>query len=598
MDADYVTFTSSSTVKNFLEVTGGRMPERARMVSIGPVTSATAARCRHRAVTSRQGATTRKGWSRRCSPTPGIWPTGTRLCRWARSRSPSCPTTGTRTSSPGSAGGDRAARARSAGGRSDARNSRRRCPPRRPGAGGRRRPGGRGRPPRGRRPRRGVGAARRRAPRGRRLPRRPRQRAAGARRTRLGGVDEAVDVSATSLRLEPVAPTFHGRDVFAPVAAHLAAGRPLAAAGEAIDPGSLVGLDLPEPRRDGQRAASRHVLYVDRFGNLVLDARRPDDLGAEPGSSATIDSRGRARVSGGPWRDLRGRGAGGARRLRRLLGPARDRGRSWQRRRAARRRARRRAEADARVVSLRRAAPPPPASPTRPTTARASWRWPAPPSGTVVTADEQTAGRGRHGRRWSAPAGAALLCSAILRPLEAHHALLPLAVPLAVCEAAESLAPVECRVKWPNDVWLGERKLAGVLIEARPPDWAVIGVGLNLSIADDEFPDDLRWPATSLGHGVGVDQALAALREALGRWVAAGPDEVVAAFESRDALRGREIAWEGAGGVEAARGRAGRGHRRARQPDRGDRRGRAASAWAPARSACVSRPERRLSAEA
>jgi BirA family biotin operon repressor/biotin-[acetyl-CoA-carboxylase] ligase len=171
------------------------------------------------------------------------------------------------------------------------------------------------------------------------------------------------------------------------------------------------------------------------------------------------------------------------------------------------------------------------------------------PSGTVVTAGEQSAGRGRTGRKWSAPAGSALLCSAILRPLEAHHSLLPLAVPLAVCDAAEALAQVECQVKWPNDVWLQERKLAGVLIEARPPDWAVIGVGLNLSIPDDGFPDDLRWPATSLGHGVGIDQALVALREALGRWTTAGPGEVVAAFEARDALRGREIAWDGAGGT-------------------------------------------------
>jgi BirA family biotin operon repressor/biotin-[acetyl-CoA-carboxylase] ligase len=170
------------------------------------------------------------------------------------------------------------------------------------------------------------------------------------------------------------------------------------------------------------------------------------------------------------------------------------------------------------------------------------------PSGTIVTADEQTEGRGRTGRTWSAPAGAALLCSAILRPLEAQHSLLPLAVPLAVCEAAEALAPVECQVKWPNDIWLGERKLAGVLIEARPPDWAVIGVGLNLSIPDEGFPGDLRWPATSLGQGVGVDQALAALRESLGTWTAAVPAEVVAAFESRDALRGREVAWEGSGG--------------------------------------------------
>ena len=161
--------------------------------------------------------------------------------------------------------------------------------------------------------------------------------------------------------------------------------------------------------------------------------------------------------------------------------------------------------------------------------------------------------RGEDGPAENGPrlAGSALLCSAILRPLEAHHSLLPLAVPLAVCDAAEAVAPIECRVKWPNDIWLEERKLAGVLIEARPPDWAVIGVGLNLSIPDDGFPDDLRWPATSLGNGVGVDQALVALREALGRWTAAGPGEVVAAFEARDALRGREIAWEGAGGSGA-----------------------------------------------
>lgn len=183
------------------------------------------------------------------------------------------------------------------------------------------------------------------------------------------------------------------------------------------------------------------------------------------------------------------------------------------------------------------------------------------PSGTVVTAGEQTAGRGRKGRRWSAPPGSALLASVILRPLEARHALLPLAVPLAVCEAAEALAPVGCAVKWPNDVWLRERKLAGVLIEARPPEWAVIGVGLNLTVADEDFPADLRWPATSLGHGVGVDQALAALLAALGRWTAAGPEAVAAAFARRDALQGRDVFWEGAGEPTAdasvAAGRAG-----------------------------------------
>ena len=136
-------------------------------------------------------------------------------------------------------------------------------------------------------------------------------------------------------------------------------------------------------------------------------------------------------------------------------------------------------------------------------------------------------------------------------------------MPLAVCEAAEALAPVECQVKWPNDVWLEERKLAGILIEARPPDWAVIGVGLNLTIADDDFPDDLRWPATSLGHGVGADQALAAFREALGRWVAAEPGEV--ARRSLRAMRcgaarsaGRGVAAQAAGS-QVGRGASTRG---------------------------------------
>jgi BirA family biotin operon repressor/biotin-[acetyl-CoA-carboxylase] ligase len=177
------------------------------------------------------------------------------------------------------------------------------------------------------------------------------------------------------------------------------------------------------------------------------------------------------------------------------------------------------------------------------------------PSGTVVTAGEQSAGRGRHGRVWSAPAERALLYSAILRPLELEHVLLPLAVPVAVCAAVEALAPVECAIKWPNDVWISERKVAGVLIEARPPDWAVIGIGVNVAIADADFPDDLRWPATSVGHDATVADAREAVSAALGRWAEAPAAEVVNEFRRRDALSGREIAWEGAGeGAGTARG--------------------------------------------
>jgi BirA family transcriptional regulator, biotin operon repressor / biotin---[acetyl-CoA-carboxylase] ligase len=216
------------------------------------------------------------------------------------------------------------------------------------------------------------------------------------------------------------------------------------------------------------------------------------------------------------------------------------------------------------------------------------------PHGTVVTAAKQTAGRGRQGRTWTAPAGKALLYSAMLRPLDERHLLLPLSVPLAVCDTAEELEPgIECAIKWPNDVWVDGRKLAGVLIEAKPQDgWAVIGVGLNLSIAPNEFPPDLRETAVSLfglsagsqgevssgasrsgpgrvtpaakRHRISPPKAVMgtrrdlpltpltaaeALSRHLDRWVEADRDAILSAWRSRDALRGREISWDGGAGV-------------------------------------------------
>jgi BirA family biotin operon repressor/biotin-[acetyl-CoA-carboxylase] ligase len=189
------------------------------------------------------------------------------------------------------------------------------------------------------------------------------------------------------------------------------------------------------------------------------------------------------------------------------------------------------------------------------------------PNGTVVTADEQTAGRGRQGRTWTAAPGSALLFSAIVRPLGKRHPLLPLAVPLAVCETAERLRPgIECKVKWPNDVHLDGRKLAGILIEARPQEeWAVLGIGLNLTIAEDEFPAELRDRATSLftdshaavpyGRHSGirnssaVEAARVGLSEALERWVEADSGTILAAWRERDTLLGREVSWERGSGV-------------------------------------------------
>jgi S-adenosylmethionine hydrolase len=105
-----------------------------------------------------------------------------------------------------------------------------------------------------------------------------------------GGVVEAVDIAHSAFRLEPVSATFHGRDIFAPVAARIAAGVPLAEAGEPCDPAELIQLELPRARHeDGVLVA--HVLYVDRFGNVQLDARH-DDLdgsGLRLGQALTLE---------------------------------------------------------------------------------------------------------------------------------------------------------------------------------------------------------------------------------------------------------------------------------------------------------------------
>ena len=106
---------------------------------------------------------------------------------------------------------------------------------------------------------------------------------------RLGGVEEAVELANPAYRLEPVAHTFHGRDVFAPAAAHLAAGVELAELGPGIAAKELVRIDLPAPSI-GTRRIRATVVYVDRFGNVQLNLTRDDlaQVGIEPGSKLEI----------------------------------------------------------------------------------------------------------------------------------------------------------------------------------------------------------------------------------------------------------------------------------------------------------------------
>ncbi len=169
------------------------------------------------------------------------------------------------------------------------------------------------------------------------------------------------------------------------------------------------------------------------------------------------------------------------------------------------------------------------------------------PHGTLVTADEQSAGRGRQGRAWTAPPRSAVLMSVLLRDLDERHALLPLAAAVAVCEAV----PVEATIKWPNDVWIERRKIAGMLVEGRPQEgWAVLGIGLN--VTTDSFPPELAELATSLrlaGYETTVSSVLGDLVASLSRWVEAPPDSVLAAWRSRDALKGKRVRWSDGEGI-------------------------------------------------
>ena len=168
------------------------------------------------------------------------------------------------------------------------------------------------------------------------------------------------------------------------------------------------------------------------------------------------------------------------------------------------------------------------------------------PHGTLVTAGEQTAGRGRQGRTWSAPPGSTLLLSLVLRdPPE----LLPLAAALAVAEVAGD----EAQIKWPNDVLLGGRKIAGILAEGRPQDgWAVLGIGLNVALRVEDLPPELHGTAGTLGLEPGdLEPALQRLLGALERTLGLGGARLLEAYRARDALRGREVSWAGGRGRAA-----------------------------------------------
>jgi len=188
------------------------------------------------------------------------------------------------------------------------------------------------------------------------------------------------------------------------------------------------------------------------------------------------------------------------------------------------------------------------------------------PEGALAVAEHQSAGRGRLGRRWTAPSGTAITASLLLRPPAGVPVQqLSLVAGLAVAETVEQALDLSAQIKWPNDVMVDRRKVAGVLAEARD-GIVVLGIGLNVNQTRAELPEDARVPAASLRTVDGIEREhaplLADLLERLERhyeaWVAGGLDAVFDGIGSRDFLRGRRISVDGREGVGNGLDREGR----------------------------------------
>ena len=180
--------------------------------------------------------------------------------------------------------------------------------------------------------------------------------------------------------------------------------------------------------------------------------------------------------------------------------------------------------------------------------------------GAIVIADQQTAGRGRRGRSWFSPPGAGLYVSVVLVPGRAQSratGLLTLAAGVALAQAVERVTGLAPDIKWPNDLLVGRRKLAGILAEGVAAasgsalQGVVLGYGINVSVA--AYPPELDARVTSLETELGraIDRAavcaesLASLAEAYGRLVAADFDAILDAWRARaPGSRGARVEWD------------------------------------------------------
>ena len=186
--------------------------------------------------------------------------------------------------------------------------------------------------------------------------------------------------------------------------------------------------------------------------------------------------------------------------------------------------------------------------------------------GAVAATDHQTEGKGRHGRRWMAPPASSLLVSVLLHPPpERHLPELSLVAALATAEAVEAATGLSAQLKWPNDVMLNRRKVAGILSELSDGD-VIVGIGLNVNQTRDELPQDATTPAGSLRMLTGqtYDRApllgslLFRLERVYDGWRHGGLDDLYGEVGARDFLRGRRITVDGEPATAVQIGRDGR----------------------------------------
>ncbi len=186
------------------------------------------------------------------------------------------------------------------------------------------------------------------------------------------------------------------------------------------------------------------------------------------------------------------------------------------------------------------------------------------PEGTLVVADHQRRGRGRGGNSWSSPPGRDVLCSLILRPdADARAALaVTLVAAAALSVGLSKLLDVTARVKWPNDVIVGEGKIAGILAESATSggrvDHVVVGMGINVNSLGEDFPEDLRGRAASCRSLTGepwdrslvLADVLGAIEAYYDRFRREGFVPLTGFYESRLWQLGRRVAFERAGARE------------------------------------------------